>query len=75
MDEYVVLRATMDFGATHSKTCLVSVNVYSGIPVEYFCMRGDKYPFGWDKVEEVGRIEITGDVKYLGTIYKGQTIE
>ena len=62
MDEYVVLRADMLDGHSFT-TCLVSVDVYNQNPADYFGP-------GWDKIEEVGRIEIGGDVRHLATIYK-----
>ncbi len=62
MDEYVVLRATWNTGDV-SRTRLVSVDHYSGFPAEY-------YTFGWVRAQEVGRIQITGDVRYLELVYK-----
>ncbi len=64
MDEYVVLRATWNTGDVWG-TCLVSVDHYKGNPAEHFA-------YGWEKAEEVGRIQITGDVRYLEMVYEAQ---
>lgn len=61
MDEYVILRATRE-RSDKSETCLISVVEYNGTPDDYFT-------FGWDKCEEVGRIEIMGDVEWLALKY------
>lgn len=71
MDEYVVLRAIAGAGSRHT-TCLVSVNEYNNDPISYFRDSCSDSYFQWEHAEEVGRVEIKGDVRYLELVYEGQ---
>lgn len=72
MDEYVVLRATAARNEHRHTTCLVSINEYNGDPLSYFKKSCSNDYYCWEQAEEVGRIEIQGDVKYLEMVYEGQ---